>query len=129
MSAVVLAFKRPEASKPHGDEPKRMAGCWLSADKLDEISRYLLSPEVPYEIRIQWLNGWRTEWKLEPLEYEGGSMNTAPPAPTFAPEIQELIDIASKLNHEELSGVLGIARTALQLPKETPHRAIQGGKA
>ena len=63
----VIAFKRPEAAKPHGDEPKRIAGCWLHADKFDEISRYLLSPEVPYETRVQWLNNWRTAWKLEPL--------------------------------------------------------------
>lgn len=64
------------------------------------------------------------------LRKEGVGMNAVPPAPTFAPEIQELIDIAGKLNHEGLSGVLGIARTALQIyPKGKPCRAIQGGKA
>ena len=68
MSALVLAFKRPEAANPHGDEPKTKAGCWLSADKFDEISRYLLSTEIPYETRVQWLNDWRTKWNLDPLD-------------------------------------------------------------
>ncbi len=64
------------------------------------------------------------------LRKEGVGMNTVSPAPTFAPEIQELTDIAGRLNREGLSGVLEIARHALQLyPKETPCRATQGGKA
>jgi hypothetical protein len=51
-------------------------------------------------------------------------------APTFAPEIQELIDIANKLNREGFSGVIGIARHALNLyPKKSPCRVIQFKRA
>lgn len=64
------------------------------------------------------------------LRKEGVGMNAVSPAPTFAPEIQELTDIAGRLNREGLSGVLGIARTALQFyPKGKPCSATQGGKA
>ena len=53
-------------------------------------------------------------------------MSAVSPAPTFAPEVQELIDIASKLNREGLSGVIGIARHALKLyPKKQPCQVIQ----
>ena len=64
---AIIEFKRPAPAKPHGAEPKIKTGCWLDADKFDEISRYLLSPEVPYEDRVQWINTWRAAWKLEPL--------------------------------------------------------------
>ena len=71
MSALVLAFKRPEPSKPHSAEPKKITGCWLDTETFDEISRYLLSPEVPYETRVQWLNAWRSKWHLEPIDMPG----------------------------------------------------------
>lgn len=53
-------------------------------------------------------------------------MSAVSPAPTFAPEIQELIDIASKLNREGVTGVIGIARHAINLyPKKQPCQVIQ----
>lgn len=65
---AIIEFKRPEAAKPHEDEPKKITGCWLYTEKFDEISRYLLNPEIPYETRVQWLNNWRTDWNLEPID-------------------------------------------------------------
>lgn len=52
------------------------------------------------------------------------------PAPTFAPEVQELIDIASRLNRDGVSAVVCAARHALSLfPKKSPCQVIQFKRA
>lgn len=52
-------------------------------------------------------------------------MSAVSPAPTFAPEVQELIDIASRLNRDGVSAVVCAARHALNLfPKKSPCQVI-----
>ena len=48
------------------------------------------------------------------------------PAPTFAPEVQELIDISIRLNRDGAPAVVCAARHALNLfPKKSPCQVIR----
>lgn len=68
MSAQIIEFKRPEKPVITPTEPKRRIVAAMFDDRFDSFTRYLVNPSVPYEDRVEFINYWREEWKIEPLE-------------------------------------------------------------
>lgn len=75
MSALVLAFKRPEPApaKPEdtrvvfiAEGGKEIVAIYL--DSFDGITRYLFDDAEPVAERKELINKLRVKWKLEPLD-------------------------------------------------------------
>lgn len=68
---TVIEFKpmptRPAVAATPTEPKRRIVGAMFT-DRFDEVTRWLIDPGVSHEDRVQFINDWREEWKMEPLE-------------------------------------------------------------